>query len=94
MLLASDMTGEGGTAELLDFGVCRPRSDTLGEAASMRSLRRSISFRLLLLTCVGGVECGQIRTPANPTKAGKVAVIIHSYCVALRGRGASRACAR
>jgi hypothetical protein len=48
MLLASDMTGEGGTAELLDFGVCRPRSDTLGEAASMRSLaRRSISFRLL-----------------------------------------------
>ena len=62
MLLASDMTGEGGTAELLDFGVCRPRSDTLGEAASMRSLRRSISFRLLLLACVGGVECGQIRT--------------------------------
>ena len=49
MLLASDMTGEGGTAELLDFGVCRPRSDTLGEAASMRSLaRRSISFRLLV----------------------------------------------
>ena len=61
MLLASDMTGEGGTAELLDFGVCRPRSDTLGEAASMRSLaRRSISFRLLLLTCVGGVECGRV----------------------------------
>ena len=31
-----------------------------------------------------------IDTPCKPTKAGKVAVIIHSYCVALRGRGASR----
>ena len=38
-------------------------------------------------------ESGEVAvrdTPCKPTKAGKVAVIIHSYCVALRGRGASR----